>query len=471
MDNSTHINTWFQYIYKILNNYPQSSLYLKGGSVVGILLLKLIDEYDIFETSYNEFNKMDLIKDYDFVLEWEECCSYDFYFEFGKEFGITLNGYMGNNPKIVKNRLLNVMRSPLTDLFEMSVCIKDECYELPLTSMKLYITKYNIENIFKLIEKINTNQLCKDDLQFLKNINIDIHDCIDGMFNISTLNTYNLSPILINIINNISPNIIHKQCLYNLIQNPTNLSRLKWKNVNKSNLIKQFYTSHIKIPSLSLPSWLLNEELILSLTSTLIKFLSQTTNNIYLKYKTPIDAIINNINDLQREYIYYDCCYDLVGIGSDPSNVIINLNNNIKMDTFFKLSIERVENIRLKCERYSVIFSNDMMGINYGKMKKMKKDEICIEMGKLLEMYKLLFNDWLDVFNGCNIVRWKDNIKLYRDIPNTDAIQCLIDIFNFNIMTQLDYDNSIKLNTNKISNNSVWLLIMELKRTNKKIDI
>ncbi len=468
MEPISHINNWKSFIQKIFLNFPKAKLFLVGGSVIGILLLKLINNEKKFDTSYYAFKKMDLIKDYDFVLESEECCTQSFYYGFGKDYDITLNGYTGTNIRFTKTNFLNVMRSSDNDLFEMSVCNKHTSFELPMTNMKIQITNDNIVYLFELIEKIYTNTLCQDDLLFLENINIDIPKCINGMFDVDKLDNCNLSLTIINIINEITGDDNQKQCLYYLVRNPTNLSRLKWKNIPKSDKIKQFYNRHL---NLNLPRWLINNNIIIDLVDKLINKLGVVTNDIYFNHKENIDIVINRIDDLEREYIFYDCCYDLVGIGGSPRDVVNNFNNKKIMSTFYKLSHERIEVIRLKCERHNVTFSADMINVNYGKLKKEKKDEIIIEMNNLVALYLLLFEDWFKVFNGMNITRWKDNIKKYRELDNDEPMQCIIDIFNFNIMTKLNYIDDLKFNTSELSRNSIWMLIIEKYRTNKKLKI
>jgi len=85
------------------------------------------------------------------------------------------------------------------------------------------------------------------------------------------------------------------QCLYYLIKNPTNISRLKYKNIPKSNNIKKLYQLSYQLP----PKWLLNEDLILDLVEKLIINITLYVNDIYKYYK-------DNINILTEQIIIYD---------------------------------------------------------------------------------------------------------------------------------------------------------------------
>lgn len=450
------IDNWTSFIHKILKFYPHANLFLKGGSVIGLLLLKQIYNEKLFDNAYTDFMAMNLIKDYDFILECDDCCEHDFYYEFGKEYGITLNGYMGSNTKIVKNKLLNVMRSPIGDLFEMAVYGKSFCIELPMTTMKIKITNDNYAYLFELIRKIYTNTILEKDLSLLEYLDVDVPKCKNGMFDVENIDTLNLPVPIINIIDKITNNINHKQCLYHLIKNPTNLSRLKWKNIPKSDKIRHFYNCYFKNDNM--PNWLLDNDIIIGLVDEFVECLGENVNDIYLKYKNNIDDITNKINQLEREYIYYDCCYDLVGIGGDPIIIIENLKNGIAMKTFFKLTFGLVENIKNKCEKYNVKFSNDMMELNYGKLKMDKRNEIVRMVDDLIKIYLVMFDEMFVVFDGVNLIRWRDNICFYWG--NDDAMDYMYRIFNFKVMTHLDIVKGIKLNGGKLSVNSIWMLVM-----------
>jgi hypothetical protein len=450
------INNWNHFVHKILTFYPHANLFLKGGSVIGLLLLKQIYYGKIFDNAYDDFMQMNLIKDYDFMLECSDCCEHNFYYEFGKEYGITLNGYLGNNTKIVKNKLLNVMRSPDGDLFEMAVYGKSFCIELPMTTMKIKITKDNYEYLFELIRKMYTTIILEKDLCILKYFDIDISKCENGMFDVVNLDTLNLPIPIINIIDKITNNINHKQCLCYLIKNPTNLSRLKWKNIPKSDKIKHFYNSHFNNEVMA--NWLLDNDIILRLVDEFIEHLGLTINDIYLKYKNEIDIITMNIKQLENEHIYYDCCYDLVGIGGVPMDIIENLKCGVTMKTFFKLTFEMLDNIKVKCEKYNVKFSNDMMDINYGKLKMDKRNEIGKFVDDLIKIYLVMFDEMFMVFDGVNLIRWRDNIHMYWG--NDDAMGYMYKIFDFRVMMDLSLVKGIKFNVGKLATNSIWMLVM-----------
>lgn len=94
----TDFNNWEMFFGKIYKTFPDSTIYMKGGSVIGLLVLKTIYNHSLsFDDVYFQFKNMNLIRDFDFILENIECCSDNFYYEFAKEYGIVLNGKKTEN--------------------------------------------------------------------------------------------------------------------------------------------------------------------------------------------------------------------------------------------------------------------------------------------------------------------------------------------------------------------------------------
>ena len=89
--------------------------------------------------------------------------------------------------------------------------------------------------------------------------------------------------IMQNIVINTTNDKIYQNCLYHLIQNPTNITRLKYKNILKSREIKKLYELH--------QDWLLNEDLILSLVDKLIVNITDYVNHIYKNHKDTLNDI------------------------------------------------------------------------------------------------------------------------------------------------------------------------------------
>lgn len=115
----------------------------------------------------------------------------------------------------------------IIDLIELSVCAEDINLEIPMTSMKLYVTADNYIAFFDLIRKICNNTVTKPDLDILSttNFNTPNYDQ-NGMFIPNFVSLDDMSSIIKNAIIKISSDNNCANCLYLLIKNPTNLSRL-----------------------------------------------------------------------------------------------------------------------------------------------------------------------------------------------------------------------------------------------------
>lgn len=476
----TDFDNWKLFFKKMYENYPGVQIYLKGGSVIGLLLL---------QNSINSL-ELQLIRDFDFILEDVRCCTDLFYYEFGAEFNIVLNGKKSENGKKNQggNTPLHVMRSihpirlPDTNdyLFEMAICAKDIGLELPMTSMKLPITPDNYIGFFSLIEKIHINSIDQSNLDFLNCIHFDIPKCdINGMFDVDHIDC-KLSDSIKNIVNKITSDKNCQQCLYYLTINPTNLSRLEWKNIPKSNKIKLFYGKSV------LP-WLLNNDLILDLTDKFIYELALVVNTIYLIYKSDIDNMIEEINNLENNSAVIDCNYDLTGIGGSSTDVIAflrNQNTNMCISKSPRISkllskknlvqsdietmIDIVYEIGLKCDKYNVTYIPEQIesGTHYAQLKNSIKKQMYEVRKKLTEVYCLMFGTLVEIFEGMNMIRWKDNIELYRSLSNPSAINCITNIFKFapEIKIKLNDGSNIITDSQNLSKNSIWLLFMELDR-------
>lgn len=367
--NMDQIDEWESYIGRIFITYPDSVIYLKGGAVIGFLLLR--EHRGNFDGIYNLFN------DFDFTLENQNCCNHYFYNEFGEQNKIFLNGRRYKNRKDWRRKIhLCIMRSNVSNSFELLVCGKDATLEIPLTSMKLYITQNNYKKLFVLIRKVIAKNLNENDLGSLNEMNFYIPKCNEnGMF-VTNVLSYEISVTIKDILFNISPDIDSVNFLYYLIKNPTNLSRLHFKNIPKSDYIKSLGYKY---------DWLINNDLCFKLIDNLIYQLGQAVNDVYQSYKQSINVFINEINN-----------------------------------------------------------ANEW------------EDKIYVEE-QLEETYIELSEELDKIFDGINIIRWKNHINLYLKLPTTSAIDCITDIFNF-------YSEILVVKSETLVENPIWALVIELIR-------
>jgi hypothetical protein len=405
-------NCWESLFSKVFLTYPSANLYLTGGTVIGLCVLKdLYVNCENFDSVYKEFRNLQLINDFDFVLEYKECCTYDFYYNFGAEYNIFLNGSKPiNNKKNQGNKTpLHVMRhTGNKTLFELTVCSTPLLLELPMTNMKLYLTKDNFINLLSFLQGYHENTLTN--FEFLNELDINVEDCdADGLFVANDI-TLPFSSQIKTIINNITRNNTHLQCLQYLVQNPTNLSRLQWKNIPKANCILSLYLQY----SLDIPLWLPNTELLTFLTIQFLSQLKTTIHNTYILYESELIHLTNKINKYDKLFTEYNT----------------QLSNSADKKTCAQLK----QNAKLKRDGYRE---------------------------KITNLYVNMFIKLNSNFEGMNMIRWKDHIEIYEK-NNVDCI--LTYLFDFKIPLKLLDGGNVVTTSKDLFNNDIWLILIELAR-------
>jgi len=427
---------FIKYFEKIFKYYPNPNLYLRGGSVFNIKV-------------FQDTNCLIKIKDFDFVLEDERCCNEHFYHDFSKEFGVFLNGC--NKKSQEKNTKLHIMRHCDSLKYELSVCIKDPL-ELPMTYVKILITEQNYISLLTSLDNIDY----KFDTNSLKTLDIIINNHNEhGMFQEEFISD---NTIISNIVLNTTNDKCYQQFLYYLIKNPTNIARLKYKNIPKSKTVKNLYKSP--------PSWLLNEDLMMSLVENLIVNISSYINDIFDCYKDEIIDLTKKIINDDNEMIINECIYDLVGIGGNPFEVIDFLNGKndneiireapcIKNLKDKKSMINKIEKLSIKCQKYNIAFNPDMIFLNPAVLKEHLRINRDLLRTNLTNIYVEMFQTMDKLFENININRW---------IHSFDKSDPLIQIFEFSneLILKLN-DIPIIMNGKILSQSSSWLIINKIK--------
>jgi hypothetical protein len=277
-------------------------IYIKGGTVLGLKVLSMIYEkygHDkVFEEKFNEFKKLELIRDWDFASYLE-----------GKE--IT-EAYRANLDKIArtyklvpraKTFILYQSKYPIKindqALFEISILQSNNIVdlELPLTTMKVKINRRNLLQIFMLAKCFYSSDPI--DLNVIKHIIKDmrilIPEASNGLFVRHKLDRGNLSKKLIELIINFSRGNINLQEFFvTHIQEPNRLLyRLLEKNIPKNNKIKSFLQqNNMKKEKIS---WLLNTDYIMKQVDMFIQELGSTLDQIitngFSKNKSKLEII------------------------------------------------------------------------------------------------------------------------------------------------------------------------------------
>ena len=225
-------DTWKNYFKKILSLQSSKplSLFVKGGSIIGLKTLQLVMSEPFSSQSaivfdsvfvsdiYNKFLKLDLVKDWDFVLYGIENKMMDDFARISKQFDINNEGSKimvmryrcGNNRLHFDSNNNSVNKNINQPLFELAVNneLKLSATEIPLTLMMIEISEENIDNIFFIIKEFYNYQITgqfspSNIFKILMFLNIIIPKCnIYGLFLMDNnhLDKGYLSTELVNII-------------------------------------------------------------------------------------------------------------------------------------------------------------------------------------------------------------------------------------------------------------------------------
>jgi len=343
-------NQFKLFIYELINN--GLSIYIKGGTVLGLQILKILyDKYNgkDFDKYFNEFIKTDLIRDWDFVA-YSDTVIDDVYRDKMDK--------LANKFKLApraKTFILYQSKYPIKindqALFEIAILNDNNDnnidLELPLTTMKVKVNMKNINYIFMLAKCF----LSKDPIDtnlikfIMKDINIIIPENKNGLFKFDKLYIGELSDDMKKIIKDVSKNDVYlQQFLITHIYEPNRLFyRLLEKNIPKVNKIKTFLKES-KINSQIL--WLFNQQFILNIINEFIQIIGSKVYSIVKNNKSPINIIENidkffngvNLFRIETEYNNITCK------GRDLLKIIFE---RVYKELFYKKEIPNIENSKL----------------------------------------------------------------------------------------------------------------------------
>jgi hypothetical protein len=341
------------------------TIYIKGGTVLGLYILKYIYEHSTennFNTLFNEFLKLELIRDWDFVGYSKK--------KIDDTYKTQLNNMAKKNHLALRAKTFILYQSKhaikIGDqvLFEIALLEQDDNIglELPMTVLKIEITLTNLLNIFMLAKSFYTYKTKNQpiDIDFIKYVIKDLNFIVpnynNGLFQNEKIYTGSLSPPLLKIITNFAKNNIPlQQFLITHIQEPNRLFyRLLEKNIPKVNKINIFFNEN-KIKNKN--TLLIDTTYINNKVESFIKVLG---SELYIIYNNGLnnnlsisDIIIQldelltgiNLNRIQIEYnnisckgrdllkilfgrIYNDLIKNKSNLNSKLINLLIFLNKN-----------------------------------------------------------------------------------------------------------------------------------------------
>jgi len=332
LDQKLHeeLDAWRKLFEWCSENLPDNPIYCKGGSALGLEVLKSILNKE--PTKYEEFCTLKLIKDWDFtVLLSEE--EKNLFIEEAKKLGIENQG-----KTIAILRFKKGLKIDDDYLLELSAKTEQllNNLEMPLTNLKFEVNSNNIELFFQIVEmfvKHNYNfGIMKENLdQLLNPIRVNGEDLVDSIqngFYIITdplkIATAKLSDTLLQLIDSflesnynskvnskvnvnsnpkVNSNSINKlsmkQFLITQLSEPDRLFlRFLKKNSIKSKNIKKFYQEN----EIEIPYWLMNEEDLNKLERTINSFLDYLKSHIQIELGISDDLLkIDTDTDSKKE--------------------------------------------------------------------------------------------------------------------------------------------------------------------------
>jgi hypothetical protein len=316
-----HETTQFKlFIEQLMNN--NFTVYIKGGTVLGLQILKMIyNKYSgkEFETFFNEFIKTGLIRDWDFVAYTNNKIDETFrerMDNLAKKFNLV--------PR-AKTFILYQVKYPIRindqALFEIALLEDADNnidLELPLTTMKVKVNRRNLEHIFMLAKCFSSQEPIDIDIikHIMKDMNIIIPHNKNGLFKFDKLYIGELSKDMLKLIKDYTKDIYLQQFLITHIKEPNRmLYRLLEKNIPKINKINTFFReSRIdskKIEWLFDPIYINNfvTKFIDLIGSKIYSFIPKNKPNDITNIITNIDEFFQGINlfRLETEYKNFSC--------------------------------------------------------------------------------------------------------------------------------------------------------------------
>lgn len=314
---------YYGFIKKIIDT-ENMGVYIKGGNVIGLAVLKLIynkyhnDEIK-FSRVFREYLKLELIKDWDFAA-----------YTNGKE--IT-DGYREKLDKIAlefnlvpraKTFVLYQTKRPILiydkALFEIAIlCADDTEYtkmEMPMTTMKVKVTSDNLKYLFIMAKNFYSwkTKSIPIDLDIVKKVmskmTILIHPHKKGFYDVTnkTMDKGDLNEQLIKFIKNFSfGDPLVTQFLITQVYDPYRLVyRLEDKNLKKTAQIQKFVSEHLR--GVDQPKWLLNAKKVGKVVDKFVKVLGEKLVGVYKKSNSLNDVLefLNGEKNFGRGQIQAD---------------------------------------------------------------------------------------------------------------------------------------------------------------------
>lgn len=352
---------FYLFIKDIINN-EKIDVFVKGGNVIGLYLLKMIyNKYrnndKEFKDCFSKFLRLELIKDWDFA-------------SYTKNNKIIDENYRDKLDKMAKKYklvpraktfiLYQTQRPILIDekaLFEISVLDSDTYskLEIPMTTMKVKVTEYNLKYIYMFAKSFLSYKVVGEEFDFdiikkmIDKINVVTHPHKDGLYDPgNNFDKGGLNNDLVKFINDfVKGDKKLAQFLVIHIDDPFRLLyRLPEKNIPKTDKIKNFIKVELK--ESKMPTWLMDTYKISKLAKSFFRVLGQKLADL-----GDVDKVIQfmasvKFNRTQLEYDTFtenskDMLKMLFGPLVDKIGVeqLKELNDTDKLIVFIKFLIRK----------------------------------------------------------------------------------------------------------------------------------
>jgi hypothetical protein len=310
---------FYLFIKDIIKN-ENFDVYIKGGNVIGLYILKMIynkhkNNDDKFINSFSEFLKLNLVQDWDFASYTKH--------KIDDEYRNKLDSIAEKYilvPRAKTFILYQTKRPILIDkraLFEIAVLDSDNYskLEIPMTSMKIKVHEYNLKYIFMFAKSFLAYKLSGKESEFdfdiikkmISKINVVVHPHKEGLYDPSLQNfdTGGLNNELISFINDYTlSKKIDKgnekklaQFLVIHISDPFRLLyRFPEKNVPKTEKIKNFIKK--ELDESIMPSWLMDTGKMSKIVKEFVEEFGQKVKQIYInefKKSSSVDKSMSKV--------------------------------------------------------------------------------------------------------------------------------------------------------------------------------
>lgn len=359
------VSKFYFFIKDIIKN-EKIDVYLKGGNVLGLKVLKMIfDKYknnDIeFKRVFKEFLKLELIKDWDFSSYTNKEITPEYKEKINK---IAMKYKLYQRAKTF---ILYQTKKPILlegkPLFEMSIVDSDSLskLEIPLTTMKVKINEYTVKYIFMFCKLFYSYQNSNEDFDFdilkrmLEKINIIIYPHKNGLYNVTNnFDKGELNDELIQFIkkyNDFDKNM--PQFLATHIEDPFRmLYRLPEKNIPKNDKIKEFLNKQLNIKN---SEWLFDS---IFIKKIIVLFCEKLGKKIVEIYKETFVETLNIKKSIERVDTFLNGVSFAKRIEHDYEMITDNGKKLLKLifnDLINEIDIKNINDIEMSIKLFKFI--------------------------------------------------------------------------------------------------------------------